>query len=358
MTNHSNGQVTRFLVNPNANLSQVLIRIRPGVTNYYVYGLGLLYEVTETATNSYLRYYHYDYRGSTVALTDHESRVTDWYEYSAYGTLTYRSGNTDTPFLFNGRYGVQTDPNGLLYMRARYYNPYICWFINPDPASFSGGLNVYAYADGNPVNYLDPYGLWAGVDDLLFTGVGALIGVAGQGIVDLVKGKFSGLGAYGVAAVAGAAGGEATLYTGPVGGGLVAGFTQNLFKQGDKILSGQQQNYNFLDAGKDTAIGGVVGAVPVPGIRGINAGQGSLQAVERQIVTKLENGTIQSFTATTAGKIGINEIYTSLPGIGYEWVQAAFSTPPKNGQTWLTTPNTFQFGNDFNNINNSNSGKK
>jgi len=159
MTNHSNGQVTRFVVNPNAKLSQVLIRIRPGVTNYYVYGLGLLYEVTETATNSYARYYHYDYRGSTVALTDHSGNVTDRFEYSAYGMLTYRTGNTDTPFLYNGRFGVQTDPNGLLYMRARYYNPYVCRFINPDPIGFAGGLNWYVFADGNPVNYLDPYGL-------------------------------------------------------------------------------------------------------------------------------------------------------------------------------------------------------
>ena len=157
----NNGQVTRFVINPNARLSQVLIRIRGGITNYYVYGLGLVYEVTETATNSYLRYYHYDYRGLTVALTDHESRVTDRYEYSAYGTLTYRIGTTDMPFLYNGRFGVQTDPNGLLYMRARYYNPYICRFLNPDPAGFSGGLNFYAYADGNPVNYLDPFGLCA-----------------------------------------------------------------------------------------------------------------------------------------------------------------------------------------------------
>jgi len=36
----NNGQVTRFVINPNARLSQVLIRIRPGVTKYYVYGLG------------------------------------------------------------------------------------------------------------------------------------------------------------------------------------------------------------------------------------------------------------------------------------------------------------------------------
>jgi RHS repeat-associated protein len=161
MTNNTNSQVTRFVINPNAKLSQVLIRIRTGVTNYYVYGPGLLYEVTETATNSYLRYYHYDYRGSTVALTDHESRVTDRYEYSAYGTLTYRIGTTDTPFLYNGRYGVQTDHNGLLYMRARYYNPYICRFINPDPVGFAGGLNWYAFADGNPIRLIDPFGLCA-----------------------------------------------------------------------------------------------------------------------------------------------------------------------------------------------------
>jgi len=151
--------VIESIVHPNAALSQVLMRVRPGVTNYYVYGFGLLYEVTETATNSYLRYYHYDYRGSTVALTDGSGKVTDRFEYSVYGTLTYRFGSTDTPFLYNGRFGVQTDPNGLLYMRARYYNPYICRFINPDPVGFAGGLNWYMFADGNPVNYLDPYGL-------------------------------------------------------------------------------------------------------------------------------------------------------------------------------------------------------
>ncbi|MFN3409055.1 MAG: RHS repeat-associated core domain-containing protein [Limisphaerales bacterium] len=152
-------EVTRFVVNPNAPLSQVLMRVRPGVTNYYVYGLGLLYEITETATRTNALTYHYDYRGSTVALTDHAARVTDRIEYSAYGLTTYRSGTNDTPFLFNGRYGVQTDPNGLLYMRARYYNPYLCRFVSADPIGFEGGLNYYAYADGNPVSLIDPLGL-------------------------------------------------------------------------------------------------------------------------------------------------------------------------------------------------------
>lgn len=37
----------------------------------------------------------------------------------------------------------------------------LCRFINADPSGFSGGLNFYAYADGNPVSLIDPFGLGA-----------------------------------------------------------------------------------------------------------------------------------------------------------------------------------------------------
>ena len=50
-------------------------------------------------------------------------------------------------------------PNGLLYMRARYYNPFLCRFLNPDPSGFAAGLNFYAYANGNPASMTDPMGL-------------------------------------------------------------------------------------------------------------------------------------------------------------------------------------------------------
>jgi len=150
-----------FVINPNTRLPQVLMRIKNGVTNYYIYGLGLLYQITETTTATNTLTYHYDYRGSTIALSADNGLVTDRIEYSLYGSTTYRAGTNDTPFLFNGRYGVQTDPNGLLNMRARYYNPYLCRFLNPDPTGFSGGMNFYAYANGNPVSLFDPFGLGA-----------------------------------------------------------------------------------------------------------------------------------------------------------------------------------------------------
>ena len=144
------------------------MRIKNGVTNYYVYGAGLLYQVTESAMTTNTLTYHYDYRGSTVALSDNNGNVSDRIEYSTYATTTYRIGTNDTPFLLNGRYGVMTDPNGLLNMRARYYSPFICRFINPDPSGFSGGLNFYTYANGNPVSYLDPFGLDAFNPGLVF----------------------------------------------------------------------------------------------------------------------------------------------------------------------------------------------
>jgi RHS repeat-associated protein len=51
------------------------------------------------------------------------------------------------------------DASGLMYMRNRYYNPQTGTFTQPDPIGIAGGLNVYGYADGDPVTYSDPMGL-------------------------------------------------------------------------------------------------------------------------------------------------------------------------------------------------------
>ncbi len=64
--------------------------------------------------------------------------------------------------MYNGRDGVMTDENGLVYMRARYYSPTFKRFINADVVAGSItnaiALNRYAYANGNPVSNVDPFG--------------------------------------------------------------------------------------------------------------------------------------------------------------------------------------------------------
>lgn len=66
-------------------------------------------------------------------------------------------------FLYNGALGVMTDSNSLLYMRQRFYNTDIKRFINQDvllgDITNSQSLNRYAYVQGNPVSYSDPFGL-------------------------------------------------------------------------------------------------------------------------------------------------------------------------------------------------------
>jgi uncharacterized protein RhaS with RHS repeats len=54
------------------------------------------------------------------------------------------------------------EDNGLLYMRARYYDQEIGRFINKDPIGYKGGLNLFAYVGNNPVNRIDPNGFSPG----------------------------------------------------------------------------------------------------------------------------------------------------------------------------------------------------
>ena len=53
----------------------------------------------------------------------------------------------------------QTDGTGLMYRRNRYYDPKSGRFTQEDPIGLAGGLNLYGYANGDPVNFSDPFGL-------------------------------------------------------------------------------------------------------------------------------------------------------------------------------------------------------
>ena len=52
-----------------------------------------------------------------------------------------------------------TDASGLLYRRNRYYDPQSGQFTQQDPIGIAGGLNLYGFAGGDPVNNADPFGL-------------------------------------------------------------------------------------------------------------------------------------------------------------------------------------------------------
>ena len=79
--------------------------------------------------------------------------------YTAWGSVNSPAAIA-TPFAWKGQSGQYTDSEtSLVYCNARYYSPAIGRFLSRDPIVFAGGINVYGYCGGDPVNYADPSGL-------------------------------------------------------------------------------------------------------------------------------------------------------------------------------------------------------
>ena len=147
------GVTTQYIYDPWGNL--VADSDSNGVTHKYIYGKGLLAVVTSAG-----RYcYHFNGTGSTVAITDMTQAVVNSYAYDPFGQILGQQETVAQPFKYVGQYGVMAEPNGLYYMRARYYDPTVGRFISEDPIGFAGGtVNLYEYAQNNPVTRIDPSG--------------------------------------------------------------------------------------------------------------------------------------------------------------------------------------------------------
>jgi len=87
------------------------------------------------------------------------TRSTTWYDTSPLNRTTAQ------PFQYKGQYGYYTDgTSGLAYYIHRFYDPLTGRWTERDPSGLDGGVNVYAYSDGDPVGMVDPDGLQAGGD--------------------------------------------------------------------------------------------------------------------------------------------------------------------------------------------------
>jgi len=117
----------------------------------------------EAATyNPVFYYYHNDNLGSSSVLTDRSGSMVQHYECSTFGQSSYQ--NNSSAYQVSNRYTGQIcdDETGLYYYNARYYDPQLGRFIEPDTmvpgASDSQNLNRYSYVNNNPINQTDPSG--------------------------------------------------------------------------------------------------------------------------------------------------------------------------------------------------------
>jgi len=102
-------------------------------------------------------FYAQDAQGNVIGLLNSSGVVVEGYVYTPQGVLVAGGTSVVNPLRYKGR---EWDAEaGLYYMRARYYDPVVGRFISEDPIGLAGGVNPYAFALSDWVNYADPTGL-------------------------------------------------------------------------------------------------------------------------------------------------------------------------------------------------------
>lgn len=143
-------------------------RVSTGTTLSQVYGLGVDQALARRDNAGAVTYYLADHLGSVVLETNASGAASLTREYDPFGNLL--QGGSASGYAFTGR---ELDAeSGLLYYRARYYDPKLGRFISEDPIGLEDGPNVYTYVKDNPITRRDPEGLaQACWDALTITGV-------------------------------------------------------------------------------------------------------------------------------------------------------------------------------------------
>jgi RHS repeat-associated protein len=101
-------------------------------------------------------------RGIARQLADGSGNVVMATDYEPYGEVMSSAGTTNTAYGFTVEW---TDYTGLVYLRARYYDPTIGRFMSKDswggdtnqPMSF----NAWLYTLANPIISVDPLGKYS-----------------------------------------------------------------------------------------------------------------------------------------------------------------------------------------------------
>lgn len=235
-----------------------------GNAHSFVQGYGLSAQVINGETY----FYNYNILGSTSEITDAQGDVANAYTYSHEGQIKESNETLNNPFKYVGKYGILSDDNNHYFIRERYLSSKTMSFVSLDPSRLTYDLNMYRYANNNPVTFVDLNGEFVISGILICVGLGAVGGVAVQGIKDTVTlcrtGKWEGTwGKYGGAFAGGAVSGLVTGLTGGWGA-IASGFTAGAAGGAvDSLVKNaiDHGKVDWKDTAQSTLFGGITGGL-------------------------------------------------------------------------------------------------
>ena len=287
-----------------------------------------------------LEYYQRNLQGDVIGIYNTSGTKIVEYGYDAWGNCTVISGTSyaianDNPIRYRGYYC--DNETGWYFLNARYYAPELRRFISPDDTLYLdpesvNGLNLYCYCNNDPVNYVDPSGMFAIASFLIGLGIAAAIGAGvgaasyavGQLIDYAVTGDFEwSWGGFLNSTIGGAAGGIAVYLLGPKAGLALSAFTGGFASNAatmfmENILYDSGHSVcdilfsSLIVGGLSILAAGIMDKIRIPRL---NAGRGSYSSISSQIYTKFYRGYIRRITSVTFGKMLAIEAYNSIAGI-------------------------------------------
>ena len=161
----------------------------------FVYGPGHApdHVVTYDAAGVHTGRYRFvtDQVGSVLGLVDGGGAWVLEYDYTPFGRRTLLSaaaGVDESLVPFGFASGLHDPTTGLVRFGARDYDPWTARWMAKDPIDFAGGdTNLYAYVGGDPVNFIDPTGLYPTDQDLIFYSEYPIPTNFGDGVSSWVK---------------------------------------------------------------------------------------------------------------------------------------------------------------------------
>jgi len=103
----------------------------------------------------------YDANGNLNSLVKaSDGSLSATYEYDPFGNTLKSVGDyaTENRFKFSTKYADAE--SALIYYGYRYHNPQTGRWIGRDPSEEVGGVNLFGFVGNDPVNGVDPLGLW------------------------------------------------------------------------------------------------------------------------------------------------------------------------------------------------------